>query len=173
MKAKKIIIAVLLLILCTSKNYAQQPKAILINDNLEGLFINKDNGYGSVPLKAVEKYLTEISNIYYFEIVYKNKVLFRETIRKTIPQHPDTEIATNMFRFKYDNIYLDASLIADADKIQLLESPYNKLVDVAEKKFLWLNNYEIFARDYSKSNPYQIKNPTENIRINVYRVDFE
>lgn len=52
---------------------------------------------------------------------------------KAIPMSRDSEIMNNQFRFKYSKIYLDASIISDSDKLKLLESSKNKLIEIGGK----------------------------------------
>ena len=124
--------------------YGQGVTKTLINDYLDELFINKDNPFGNIPAKTVEKYFSESPKIYYFEIVYNDKVIHREGISKSIPQSRDSETMANQFRFKYNNIYLDASLINDSDKLKLLESRKNKLIEIAQKKLKYVFQFYNF-----------------------------
>ncbi|WP_312345750.1 hypothetical protein [Chryseobacterium binzhouense] len=144
----------------------------LINDKLDELFINKDNPFGDIPARTVEKYFSENSKLYYFEIVYNNQVIYREGIAKSIPQSRDSEIVANRFRFKYDTVYLDASLISDSDKSKLLESYKNKLIEIGKKKLISLKDLEIIKKDRQTSK-YVILSPLESMKINIYRVDFQ
>jgi len=139
---------------------------------LDELFINKDNPYGKIPEKAVDLYFDDIPRIYYFEIEYNDNMIFREVIKKSVPQSTDMEIMTNQFRFKYNKIYLDASLINDSDKLKLLESYMNKIIDVAGKKMINLKDFEIIKNDY-KQKKYVVNNPLENMKIKIYKVEFE
>lgn len=66
--------------------YGQGLTKTLINDNLDLLFTNKDNPFGEIPTKTVEKYFSENSDIFYFEIVYNDKVIYREGIYATVLQ---------------------------------------------------------------------------------------
>ncbi|MCY0970859.1 hypothetical protein [Chryseobacterium wangxinyae] len=144
----------------------------LINDKLDELFINKDNPFGDIPAQTVEKYFSENSKLYYFEIVYNNQVIYREGIAKSIPHSRDSEIVANRFRFKYDTVYLDASLISDSDKSKLLESYKNKLIEIGQKKLISLKDFEIIKKDRQTSK-YVILSPLESMKINIYRVDFQ
>lgn len=144
----------------------------LINDKLDELFINKNNPFGDIPAQTVEKYFSESSKLYYFEIVYNNQVVYREGITKSIPQSRDSEIVANRFRFKYDTVYLDASLISDSDKSKLLESNKNKLIEMGQKKLISLKDFEIIKKDRQTSK-YVILTPLESMKINIYKVDFQ
>ena len=168
---KKLIFTFLVFSFSITNYYSQELKKTLINDNLDELFINKDNPYGSIPIKTVEKYFYDSSKLYFFEIVYNGKIIFREGITKSIPQSRDSEIMSYQFRFNYDNIYLDASEITDADKIKLLESYKNRIVDISGKKLLYLGNYQIVKKDIDK-NKFVIVNPLENMQIKIYKIEF-
>jgi hypothetical protein len=65
--------------------------------------------------------------IFTFEMVFGGKIIFSESIPKSIPLSRDSETMANQFRFKYNTIYLDATLFSDSDKLKLLESRRNKL----------------------------------------------
>lgn len=169
---KNLIFASLLLALSISNLYSQNLTKTLINDNLDELFINKDNPFGSIPTKTVEKYFVESSKLYFFEIIYNGKLMFREVIKKTIPQSRDSETMENQFRFKYDNIYLDATEINDSDKIKLLESYKNKIVDISGNKLLHLGDCQIIKKDYGK-NKFVILNPLENMQIKIFKIEFK
>lgn len=168
---KNTFLPLLIIIFAISTSYAQNGTKTLINDKLDELFINKDNPYGEIPAKTVDKLLVENSNIYFFEIVYNDRVLFREGIDKSIPRSKDSEIMANQFRFKYDRIYLDADLISDADKLKLLESYKNKIVDIAGKKLIELKDLTIIEKDY-KMDKFVILNPLESMKINIYKFSF-
>lgn len=152
--------------------HAQTPTVTSIQNNLDELFINKDNPYGEIPEKTVDNYLNETSKIYFCEIVYNNSVIYREGIKKTIPQSRDSETMANQFRFKYNKIYLDASLINESDKLRLLEYYTNKIIDISGKKMLALNDFEIIIMDYKKSK-YVVNNPLDNMIINIYKAEFK
>lgn len=169
---KKIIIAFAIALLTASNFYSQELNKTLINDNLEELFINKDNPFGPIPVKTVEKYFEECPKVYFFEIEYNGKVIFREGIKKTIPQSRDSETMSTQLRYTYNNIYLDASEINDSDKLKLLESYKNKIVDISGKSLLNLNEYQIIKKDYGK-NQFVIMNPLKNMKINIYKIDFK
>lgn len=170
MKSICLVISLFLFSLTTA--YWQSLNKTLINENLELLFINKDNPFGEIPAKTVDKYFAETSSIYYFEIVYEGKGIYREGIRKSIPQSRDSETVANRFRFNYSNIYLDASSISESDQQKLLESRKNEIKEIAKKKFISLNDYQIVKKDYN-SNKYMILNPLENMKINIYKIDFQ
>ncbi|WEK71202.1 MAG: hypothetical protein P0Y62_06490 [Candidatus Chryseobacterium colombiense] len=171
MKSIYVIVSLFLTSLFTTA-YGQAISKTLINDNLDQLFINKDNPFGDIPAKTVDKYFAETSSIYYFEIVYNGKVIYRESIRKSIPQSRDSETVANQFRFKYSNIYLDASVINESDQQKLLQSRKNEIKEIAKKKFISLNDYQILKKDHS-SNKYVILNPLETMKINIYKIDFQ
>lgn len=78
---------------------------------------------------------------------------------------------SNQFRFKYDNIYLNASEISDSDKIKLLESYKNRIVDISGQKLLYLGDYQIVKKDINK-NKFVIVNPLENMQIKIYKIEF-
>lgn len=99
-------------------------------------------------------------------------MIYREGIKKTILQSRDSETMANQFRFKYNKIYLDASLISDSDKLRLLESYTNKIIDISGKKMLALNDFEIIIMDYKKSK-YVVNNPLDNMIINIYKAEFK
>ncbi len=172
MKKRATVFMLLTLSFFVPEIHAQTPTVTLIQNNLDELFINKDNPYGEIPEKTVDYYLNETSKIYFFEIVYNNNVIYREGIKKTIPQSRDSETMANQFRFKYNNIYLDASLISDSDKLRLLESYTNKIIDISGKKMLALNDFEIIIMDYKKSK-YVVNNPLDNMIINIYKAEFK
>ncbi len=172
MKLIYVVIISLFLSSLTVTAYGQTLNKTIINDNLDQLFINKDNPFGEIQVKTVDKYFAETSSLYYFEIVYDGKVIYREGIRKSIPQSRDSETMANQFRFKYNNIYLDASVISEQDQQKLLQSRKNELKEIAKKKFISLNDYQIVKKDYS-SNKYVILNPLENMKINIYKIDFQ
>lgn len=46
---------------------AQTPTVTSIQNNLDELFINKDNPYGEIPEKTVDNYLNETSKIYFLK----------------------------------------------------------------------------------------------------------
>lgn len=75
---RKLIFTFLVFSFAVTGLYSQELKKTLINDNLDELFINKDNPFGSIPTKTVEKYFIESSKLYFFEVVYNGKVIFRE-----------------------------------------------------------------------------------------------
>lgn len=152
--------------------HSQELQISEITDNLDELFINKDNPYRKIPEKAVDLYIDDISRIYYFQIEYNNNIIFREVIKKSVPQSTNMEIVANQFRFKYNKIYLDASLINDSDKLKLLESYMNKIINVAGKKMINLGDYEIIKNDY-KQKKYVVNNPLENMKIKIFKVEFE
>ena len=79
---------------------------------------------------------------------------------------------SNQFRFKYNKIYLDASLISDSDKLRLLESYKNKIIDISGKKMIALNDFEIIIMDYKQSK-YVVNNPLDNMVINIYKAEFK
>lgn len=168
MKLKFAILSIFLVI-SSSNITAQSLKKTLINDNLDELFINKDNPFGDIPSKTVEKYFSEVSNIYFFEMVFGDKVIFSESIPKSIPLSRDSETMANQFRFKYNTIYLDATLFCDGDKLQLLESRKNRLTEIGGKKLIAINDFAIIKKDI-KSNKYIIVSPIEGIKINVYKI---
>jgi hypothetical protein len=64
MKLKLAILSFFLVII-NSTITAQSLKKTLINDNLDELFINKDNPFGEIPAKTVDRYFSEASNIYF------------------------------------------------------------------------------------------------------------
>ncbi len=171
MKKRATVFMLLTLSFFVSKIHAQTPTVKPIQNNLDELFINKDNPYGEIPGKTVDNYLNETSKIYFFEIVYNNNVIYREGIKKTIPQSRDSETMANQFRFKYNKIYLDASLISDSDKLRLLESYKNKIIDISGKKMIALNDFEIIIMDYKQSK-YVVNNPLDNMVINIYKTEF-
>jgi len=171
MKKKATVFMLLTLSLFVPEIHAQAPTVTSIKNNLNELFINKDNPYGEIPEKTVFNYLNETSKIYFFEIVYNNNVIYREGIKKTIPQSRDSETMANQFRFKYNKIYLDASLISDSDKLRLLESYKNKIIDISGKKMIALNDFEIIIMDYKQSK-YVVNNPLDNMVINIYKAEF-
>lgn len=168
---RKLIFTFLVFSFAVTGLYSQELKKTLINDNLDELFINKDNPFGSIPTKTVEKYFIESSKLYFFEVVYNGKVIFREGVKKSIPQSRDSETMSNQFRFKYDNIYLNASEISDSDKIKLLESYKNRIVDISGQKLLYLGDYQIVKKDINK-NKFVIVNPLENMQIKIYKIEF-
>ncbi|QIG88575.1 hypothetical protein G6R40_02365 [Chryseobacterium sp. POL2] len=167
---RKLIFTFLVFSFAITNYYSQDLKKTLINDNLDELFINKDNPFGSIPIKTVEKYFSESSKLYFFEIVYNGKVIFREGVKKSIPQSRDSETMSNQFRFNYDSIYLNASEISDSDKIKLLESYKNRIVDISGQKLLYLGDYQIVKKDINK-NKFVIVNPLENMQIKIYKIE--
>lgn len=172
-KIKTIAILIILTSLLNfSELYSQELHSTEITANLNELFINRDNTYGEIPEKTVELYFNNMPNIYYFDIEYNGKVLFREMIRKTVPQSTNVEIMNNLFRFTYNKIYLDASLISDSDKLKLLESYTNKIVDIAGKKLINLGDFKIVVQDY-KEDKYVVNNLLENMHIKIYKVKFK
>ena len=149
--------------------FAQDVTRTLISNDISQLFINGSNPYGKIPASTVEKYFSENSKLYFFEIKYNNVVVYREGIKKSIPQSTDLETMRNQSRFKYD-ILIDASLFTDADKLKLLEFYKNKIVDIAQKKLISLKDFEIIKKNYSNGT-YEISRPLENMEINIYKIE--
>ncbi|MGO3184458.1 MAG: hypothetical protein ACTIJ9_16645 [Aequorivita sp.] len=167
MKTKTFITLFLLL---SINAFSQEIEKIDISDNLEQLFINQDNDFGSIAESTVEKLFVDNLNIYVFELTYNDKVIYRESIKKSNPQSRDVETFMNTIRFKYD-ISIDDKLISDADKLNLLESYNNKIVKTSNSSFFKMKNFEILKKDY-KQNKLIINHPLENMTIRIYKLAY-
>ena len=169
---KSLLLLSLITILGLQFTYSQEIVKTEITNNLDELFINEGNPYGKIPSEVVDKYFNEVSkNLYFYEIEYNGKVIYREGIKKSIPQSRDSEIVTNMFRLKFD-ILLNAAEISDSDKLILLESFNNSLVDISGKKVLALSDLKIIDKDY-RLDKFVALNPLENMIIKIYKIKFE
>lgn len=161
----------LIFLLNLTKTYSQEIIETQITDNFDELFINKDSPFSSISDKTVNLYFNDAKNLYYFQIEYNGKSIYREGIKKSSPINRASSPFRDKDRFKY-KIYLDASLISDSDKLILLESYTNKIIDISGKKIIVLGNYEIIKADYYK-NKYSINNLLENMKVNIYKVEFK
>lgn len=148
---------------------AQSPVVTEITNNLAELFSNDNDSYGDISLKSIDNYLEQKTNIYFFDIFYNNKVIYREGIKKSIPQTTDASIFSSVVRFKFNDIYLDASQISDQDKLKVLESQNSSMADIAGKKVLIIPDFEIISFDSAK-NKYVVNNVSDKITSKVYRL---
>jgi hypothetical protein len=164
----KLFAITLILSLATWNTKAQDVKIENINTNLDALNVNSNNEWNKIGPDAVEQYLDEMKNLFYFEIKYKDKVVYRECIKKSIPEKSDTQFFSNRQRFELKKIYIDPSLIDDADKISLLASHRNTIKEIVGKKLLVLTNLTILK---GKSGAFEIVNPIENMKVSFYKIE--
>jgi hypothetical protein len=164
----KLFAITLILSLATWNNKAQDVKIENIDSNLDALNVNTNNEWNKIGPDAVEQYLDEMDNLFYFEIKYKDKVVYRESIKKSIPEKSDLQFFSNRQRFELKKIYIDPSLIDDSDKLLLLSSHRNKIREIGGKKLLVLTNLTILK---SSSGKFEIVNPIENMKVSFYKIE--
>lgn len=162
-----------LLLLGMQQVTAQQIVQTNINDKLEELFIKKDkDAFSQEKGNAVEQFFTQNSALYYFDLQYQGQVLLREAIPKSKALTRDSDIMEGVLgRFKF-KLQFDASLISDAERLALFEDRKITVQTIADKKIVTIDNFEILAKDY-KTEQYKINNPSENLKINIYKLSFE
>jgi len=161
------VITIMLFSLAVWNLEAQEVKIENINSNLDALNVNTQSPFNKISSDAVEQYLDEMNNLFYFEITYKDKVIYRESIKKSVPEKSDVQFFSNKKRFELQKIYIDASLIDDSDKLLLIESHRNTIKEIGGKKLLILTNLKILQ---GKSGKYRIASPLENMEISFYKI---
>lgn len=163
-------IFITLFLLLTINAFPQKIEETNITENLEQLFINRDNDFGGIAESTIEKLFDDNLNIYVFELTYHDKVIYRESIKKNTPQGRDLATFKNGIRFKYD-ISIDEKLISDSDKLKLLENYNNKIVRTSNSSFLQMKNFEIIKND-RKQQKWRPNHPLENMTIKIYKLGY-
>lgn len=104
--------------------------------------------------------------IYYFELVYNETVVYRQSIRKKVAEN--SMKSTMLSRNTYD-ILLDASEISDGDKLKLVQNSKNKIFTSNDIMYLMLGGLEITKEENNKIVPAEI---LDNFKVNIYKVAF-
>lgn len=168
---RNFLILLFVIAVSSSNIYSQNIVKTNITNNLEELFINTTSDFGSVTQKTLDRYFNSINKAYIFEIEYNGKVIYREGVRKTIPSSRDRATASNMFRFKSGDIYLDAELFSDSEKLSMLESRKITLKEIQGKKFILINDFQPIVQNTETMN-FETNKRYGSLKVNIYRLDF-
>lgn len=144
---------------------AQKNEPILINDELAELQIERLQ-FGGGQSQTYADLVKNNLFIYYFELVYNETVVYRQSIRKKVAEN--SMKSTMLSRNTYD-ILLDASEISDGDKLKLVQNSKNKIFTSNDIMYLMLGGLEITKEENNKIVPAEI---LDNFKVNIYKVAF-